>query len=345
MANQEIARFCKYGNNDKVKEFFNGLNINERKRKVNEECPDKLTYLMIAAQNGHFHIVEDLWAAGAEIDRKDENGETAIQKAASKGFYKVVKFLLEKKANITDKDKLGNTILHKVGSKEENGNESMKTLNEILRALKEFPDVLNAKNDGGETAIHKAAERDFPDHIMKFWKAGVDIGIKDGKGETAFHKAVVNKDTKALRRVFRSIIQQNNSIKECLLNAQNKVGETALHKVARKGSLEAMQILKALGIDILLQNSAGETALHVAARQGQLEKAMELLKDKAQARELMFVLDSSEDTFLHSAIKSKQIDFLEKILSHLENSREILNFKKSPVLLLAIQQNNKEVFR
>ena len=49
---------------------------------------------MIAAMNGHFEIVQQLTAAGHDIDYKNKNGNTAILIAAQRGDVAGVETLL-----------------------------------------------------------------------------------------------------------------------------------------------------------------------------------------------------------------------------------------------------------
>eukprot|EP00043_Microstomoeca_roanoka_P018471 m.198359 g.198359 ORF g.198359 m.198359 type:complete len:97 (+) comp16835_c0_seq16:712-1002(+) len=61
------------------------------------------------------------------------------------------------------------------------------------------------------------------------------------------------------------------------VNAQNKVGNTPLHRAARKGFFDVCFALLALGADAYLTSQSGKTAL-VLAEQAQHRGIVDLLK-------------------------------------------------------------------
>jgi ankyrin repeat protein len=54
------------------------------------EYPENLTDLMAASYDGHHGVVKALLRSGAEIDRKDTMGWTALSRAIEKGHYAIV---------------------------------------------------------------------------------------------------------------------------------------------------------------------------------------------------------------------------------------------------------------
>lgn len=341
--NQDMKNACKYGNINKIAEFLQKENfdVNEPTQPIGE------TYLMIAAQNGHFKAVADLLKAKAEINLQDIGGETALQKASAFGYRKVVDDLLKRGADIKLKDGKGNTALHAVGSKLQIEEESIQTLETLLVHFK-AENLVDVKNNAGETALHKAAEKDFSRHINKLLHAGADIRAVDEKGETPLHKNVLNPQANALTNIFRQKMNDPD-VRKCLLGQQNKDGETPLHRVARKGLLKNLRVLKELGADSSIVNNNGMTPLHVAARNGQFDKVKELLEREQETSKkgLMLIQDNNMDTFIHAALKNKQDDTVRQILDYLPNplKSDVLNNAKCPVLLLAVQLNNKDAFR
>jgi len=68
--------------------------------------------LMLAAQAGDAATVRQLLDKGANIDFRDDDGNTVLINAAQMGHTEVVKLLLDKGANIDAKNNNGQTALY-----------------------------------------------------------------------------------------------------------------------------------------------------------------------------------------------------------------------------------------
>lgn len=80
---------------------------------VDSRDDDGETPLMKAADDGHTAIVEALLKAGADVNAIDEDGQTALMMAADEGHVQIVKLLLNAGANVNAKDEDGETALMK----------------------------------------------------------------------------------------------------------------------------------------------------------------------------------------------------------------------------------------
>ncbi len=80
---------------------------------VDTRDDDGETPLMKAADHGVASAVEALLRAGADPNARDEDGETALMMAADEGNIVVVKLLLAAGADIHARDKDGETALSK----------------------------------------------------------------------------------------------------------------------------------------------------------------------------------------------------------------------------------------
>src|SRR5215471_8361792 len=67
--------------------------------------------LLAAARTGHSGTVKDMIAAGANVNAKDEHGNTALLEAARNGHDDVVRALLAAGADIKAKNDDGKTAL------------------------------------------------------------------------------------------------------------------------------------------------------------------------------------------------------------------------------------------
>ncbi|KAH8586885.1 hypothetical protein B0O99DRAFT_469781, partial [Bisporella sp. PMI_857] len=73
--------------------------------------PPPSTDLMIGSYFGHSATVKLLFEKGADIEAKNDSGQTPLSWAARKGHKAIVELLLEKGADVKVKDKLGQTPL------------------------------------------------------------------------------------------------------------------------------------------------------------------------------------------------------------------------------------------
>ena len=69
-----------------------------------------------AAMFGRADMVKLLLEAGADVEARDEFGDTALHEAAKRGHAAVVKLLLEAGADMEARDESGDTALHEAVS-------------------------------------------------------------------------------------------------------------------------------------------------------------------------------------------------------------------------------------
>ncbi|KAJ2987975.1 hypothetical protein NUW58_g4219 [Xylaria curta] len=130
------------------------------------------TALHLAAFHDNERLILLLLEKGADIGAKDDLGNTALHIAALNGHEVVVQLLLEKGADIEAKNKfgdrallaaaeegLGNTALHAATEK---GHEVV-----VQLILLECSDLINEKNDWGNTALHSAVAHIQEDSVWE----------------------------------------------------------------------------------------------------------------------------------------------------------------------------------
>lgn len=85
----------------------NGANINDKEvRDTIDQIP-----LIVAADGGCKDIVEMLLEAGADIEHRNDQGETALISAAQNGHKEIVQMLLDAGANVNQENADGETAL------------------------------------------------------------------------------------------------------------------------------------------------------------------------------------------------------------------------------------------
>ncbi|EAX92064.1 hypothetical protein TVAG_460240 [Trichomonas vaginalis G3] len=124
-------------------EYFlsHGANINEK----NNYGESALHY---AVTDSGKETAEFLISHGANINEKDNNGKTALHIAVLHNSKEIAEFLILHGTNINEKDNYGETALHKA---------TYKNSKEIAELLISHGANINEKNKDGETVLHIAA--------------------------------------------------------------------------------------------------------------------------------------------------------------------------------------------
>ena len=129
---------------------------------------------------------------------------------------------------------------------------------------------INSRDKSGETPLHLAAVKGYPEITSLLIAEGANVNARDERKLTPLHAASWggHKETVAL------LID-----KGAYVNAIGDTGLTPLHVSALTGKNETIALLIESGAEINSRNKDGMTPLHVAAFAGQKEAA-ELLIDK-----------------------------------------------------------------
>ena len=141
------------------------------------------TPLMIAAsvKDGDT-IVDLLLQKGADVNRKNNNGQTAMHFVASKNNLEVARKLFENKppASARVRDKRGQYALHRAAAV---GSVAMVNL------LLKNHSPLNATDTAGYTALHHAVAEGHGDVAVALLRAGAETDKRDSDGQLALDLA------------------------------------------------------------------------------------------------------------------------------------------------------------
>jgi len=131
-----------------------------------------------------------LIANGAKLDTKYPGGETALQAAAITGRTDVVKVLLEAGADINARNDRGQTALHAILDIKRFTYAQESRPKDMIEALLAKGAEVNLKDNDGRTPLHVAAELAEGDIVELLLDKGADINAKDDEsGATALHHA------------------------------------------------------------------------------------------------------------------------------------------------------------
>lgn len=197
----EFSRICKssdYTSEDIIQMFKEGLNVNTVTDGVNT------TALQDACNRGRFTLAKYLIEHGATINTRTLDGDglvarTPLQHAIMNDHDVLTLLLLEKGADVNSKDSYGDTILQQAISrlnrrgdgytydKKEPSNPK-----NIIRTILTKKVQINAINNRGETALHKACEEGDLEVVKWLIEAGADSTIQSKVNKTAADLARAN---------------------------------------------------------------------------------------------------------------------------------------------------------
>ena len=210
---------------------------------VNEEVLGEVVPLHTAARYGHKEIAELLIAKGAEVNAKDDEGETPLDLA-----------WLTRQTETAD-------LLRKHGGKY--GTIYTAVGGGDIEAVKEFLAAgvdVNAKDEVGWTPLHIAAIRGNKEIAELLIAEGADVNVKGGGSVTPLHLAT----TKGIAEL---LIDKGADV-----NASSGV-ETPLHEAALFGHKEIVELLITAGADVNAKKDNGKTPLDLTIRRHHHETA------------------------------------------------------------------------
>ncbi|XP_054280430.1 putative ankyrin repeat protein RF_0381 isoform X2 [Macrosteles quadrilineatus] len=262
--------------------------------------------LHIAVSKKVLSVVAKLVQSGADLEARDNLGNTLMHYSVVCGSLEVSKYLhragslastnyrqqtlmhfvLEKleyqncldiihwlfliDVDITAQDDRGETVFHYVSRK---GNvKYLRCLRCLRNDVIEFEKLMKVQNAEGKTALHLAAEYNWP--LFNWILRDIsDLDIKDFKGVTPFELFTAEYDRlfSDMPLVHYCINFRLFQILKLVLDKKKDIerkfkGETPLIVAVKLEKINAVDLLISKGADLNAQNNKGQTALHVAVK-------------------------------------------------------------------------------
>lgn len=153
---------------------------------------ESLLPLQLAAREGRKSVVRALLEHGADVDRQNDEGWTALHEAAKMGIDEVVRFLVDDYNADTNKKLInGSVALHLAAQ-----------ANHIrcVQALLDRGQNVNVTNSDGRTALHIAADNGCVEIVQFLLERDADVTIQDSRaGMTAMDIAEFNLSPDVMR--------------------------------------------------------------------------------------------------------------------------------------------------
>jgi ankyrin repeat protein len=132
--------------------------------------------LLYASSNGRTELVAMLLEEGADVNVKDNGGNTALIKASLGGHLEIVARLLEKDANVNARSNAGNTALIWA---------SIQGHTETAAMLLENGADVNEENHRGLSALSAAGLKGHSETVVMLLEKGANVHGTDEQGSTA----------------------------------------------------------------------------------------------------------------------------------------------------------------
>ena len=265
------------------------------------------THLMRAAWKGHAQSVKELIAAGADVNKADDDRHTSLIRTASNGYVQCVKELIAAGADVNIKENSGSTALIISSTYAHD-----KCVQQLIQAGAD----VNVRDNDGCTALIRAAYYASFKCIEYLLNAGVDVNEMTKDGRTALlvecrlflgdlpenHNVLKSIEvlitagadvntTDAFRNVpLINVIQFDHE--DCVplllesgadVNAtEADTGYSALVEAVAFNKRETFDQLLKSGADVNIVNKRGDTALTMAAIIGNVTLVKRLLRVNCQ---------------------------------------------------------------
>ncbi len=235
-------------------------------------------------------IVKSLIASGADVNAKNEDGETALHMAVSHTDLKMIKALLKAGADVHVRDSENQTAMMIAMAY---GIPGEKAGEDVAIALIDAGADLKTKRRDGEPLLVWAASMGYNRLAQKLLAAGSDVNEQGKAGFTALMYATVSPTQEKQSQALVQILLQAGAD----VHARDQEGITAL--MCSRYPSSTKLLLKA-GADLNAQDNKGWTALHMAASNGHGDVVKALLKAGADPN----VRDREGRTALFDAIQN-----------------------------------------
>jgi ankyrin repeat protein/L-ascorbate metabolism protein UlaG (beta-lactamase superfamily) len=175
-------------------------------------------------------------------------------------------------------------------------------MNRIRTILQQYPDLINAKDKEGETALHKAAAAGHIAIVEYLLAQGADVDARNNDNQNPLlHAAYYGKAP-----VVKLLLDKGADFKQ-----PDRYGRTILHYPVRGGYKDVVELLMKKGMDITVVDGMGVSPLRFAIEGGHAGIMGVFITSKA-----LDVKGDTGKTALHLAAKQGKKDIVDLLIAH-----------------------------
>ncbi|XP_051785308.1 transient receptor potential cation channel subfamily A member 1b [Erpetoichthys calabaricus] len=261
-----------------------------------------------AASNGQIqmiHLIVNVTGL-AEINAKDEKGNTPLHSAVEKDRFESCKTLLELGADPNILNSFLMSPLHMAISLRHN---------QIIELLVSQNNTdLNLDGDLGNSPVILACSTDNHEALSTLLQYGARLCSQNKLGHFAVHAAAFAGSKKCLEKVLKKGEELGYSF-EHHLNFIDKSCSSPLHLAVHGGNIEVIKFCIDNGAKVDLQQNDKSTALHFACSQGAIDVVKLMLSSCKQEDNVINIIDGGHQTPLHKAVIFDHIELVQYLVS------------------------------
>ncbi|KAL7303312.1 hypothetical protein TKK_0004502 [Trichogramma kaykai] len=266
-----------------------------------------------------FRCCDETGRHEVRVGARDAKGDTPLHATVREirnnhCLRSLMELLLEQGADPNSANEAGETPLHVMCKIDEQMTDiyMAAAFLKFAREL-ELKVVVDAQDCRGNSALHLAVSR-RRENLMDFLlRNGADPNLANEAGEAPLH--LICGQCSDLGDLVKSFFRISEELdRPVMINAQDKLGNTALHLALARGHGHAMKYLLKYGADTTLANAAGSTPLHLIAKKEQLFDYITLAMFLNDDRQRIDARDSSGDSPLLLAIRAGNERMIEVLL-------------------------------
>jgi len=271
--------------------------------------------LLRAAAAGDVAEVKQCLNSGADVNVKDDKGQTPLVLASASGHTAIASILLDKRADPNLQSNDGLTALM---------NASHKNYTDLVRLLVQKGANVNLRTTQGVPALTYAAIGGHPEVIRELLARGAEIDAKTANGITALSAASYN----GKHEVAKALLE-----KKADPNAKTNELQTPLILAARQGHLEIAKLLLSSGSDPDAKDKDGKTALNWCLQNNKIDLVEPILNASKRLD------DGAAYALLTKSLEHGEVDLMKAVLA---KSFQINNDNKKACIEKAVERGSPE---
>uniref|UniRef100_A0A095AML9 Transient receptor potential cation channel subfamily A member 1 n=1 Tax=Schistosoma haematobium TaxID=6185 RepID=A0A095AML9_SCHHA len=169
-----------------VKAIIKNISLEKQTKLIQCSNENQETCLHLAAKHNFVDMVDYLISLGSNINQQDINGYTPIMSAAIKGSINVIDYLLNKNIIIKHHDIKQRNLFHLIVL---SCSDEICNSIEIIKNLKELPELLNDVDNYGYTPLHYATKLGLIETCLFFLRYGANVTVVGENKCTPLHLA------------------------------------------------------------------------------------------------------------------------------------------------------------